>query len=704
MIARPFALSGFSFVFGLIVLNVAEGATAVLAVAAVGCILLALFVKALPDRGVYIVAALSVIASCVSFEGSERFDYKPALSLADDNTEICAIVNDIKTRSDGTYYILDSVTIGNTEAEYRLWMCSEEKINVGDKIVFNGEVKSAGHDKETQRYYKSKGIYLYCKTDGKINIVATGERPFSALLYKSREFTSSSLLTLVGGDEGSLAVGMLTGDTNMMSGLVKNAFKACGLSHTLAVSGLHMNIIVLALYKLLVKISKRTRRVSVLLCIPVAVGYAAFSGFSVSAVRACVMVCIMLSGKLFSRKGDSLNSLGFAALIITLFNPYAVLDWSFMLSFSATLGIVIAMPLINKADEIICKKLRQKILSAFFTGISDAALVSVIATLFTLPVMILLAGTFSLVFLPANLATFAAVPVLMISAVITVVLNLLPFSFPVRILATVCRAVGKYMIWVTDGLSQFDFATVKVDSTVMKLWLAVVLIVVAFSVFFIADKKRSGIFCVLFTVGSLLVTSIGSAVADMGSVKITAVDADDAACFIVSQGTAAVLIGCDGSEYVAYNALYELDVTNIELAVIPKGIENSCIARLKNNFNIGEIAYGTQITDEFVYDFNGSKLTYVNMAEHDYCTLENESGSAMFIFGYDTPEFDADKTDFLFTLAQPPEWIDTADYKAVIVSSGGNTAVKSENVFSTFDNSNLTLGFNRWGKYKINTF
>ncbi len=704
MIARPFALVGFSFVFGLLVLNVSNGSTLIVAAVAAGCILVALLVKALPDRAVYVIAALGVVASCVSFEGSERFDYRPALSLADDNTEICAIVNDIKTKSDGTYYILDSVTIGNTEAEYRLWMRSEEKMNVGDKIVFNGEVKSAGQDEETHRYYKSKGIYLYCKADSEINTVAVGERPISALLYKAREFASSSLFKLVGGDEGGLAVGMLTGDTNKMSGSVKNAFKACGLSHTLAVSGLHMNIIVLALYKLLGRISKRTKRVSALLCIPVAVGYAAFSGFSVSAVRACVMVCVMLLGKLFLRKGDSLNSLGLAALIITLFNPYAVLDWSFMLSFSATLGIVIALPFISKTDEIICKKLRQKFLSAFFTGISDAALVSVIATLFTLPVMILLIDTFSLVFLPANLATFAAVPVLMISAVITVVLNLLTFSLPVRIAATVCRTVGKYVIWVTDILSEFDFATVKVDSTVMKLWLAAVLIVVAFAVFLIADKKRAGIFCVLFTVGSLAVTSIGSAVADMGSVKITAVDVEDAACFIVSHGTAAVLIGCEGSEYVAGNALEELGVTKIELAVIPKGIEHSCITQLKNNFNIGEIVYGTQKTDGFVYDFNGSKLTYVNMAEHDYCVLENESGSAMFIFGYDTPEFDADKTDFLFTLAQPPEWIDTADYKAVIVSAGGNTAVNSGNVFSTSDNSNLTLDFNRWGKYKINTF
>lgn len=717
MIARPFALAGFSFVFGLLVLNLAEGATVVVAAAAIGCILPALFVKELPDRAVYIVAALSIVASCVSFEGSERFDYNSALGLADDNTEICAVVTDIQVESDGTYYILDSVKIGEAEAEYKLRMRSEEQLNVGDKIEFAGEVKSVGQNKESHRYYKSKGIYLYCRADGEISILDSGERPLSELLYRARKFVSASLMSLVGGDEGSLAAGMLTGDKSLMSGSVINAFKACGLSHVLAVSGLHMNIIVLALYKLLGRISKRTKRLSALLCIPIAVGYAAFSGFSVSAVRACVMVCIMLVGKLFSRKGDPLNSLGLAALIITLFNPYAVLDWSFMLSFSATLGIVLSLPAISRADDFIYKKFRRKFIPDILTGISDAALVSAAATLFTLPVMILFVGSFSLLFLPANLATFAAVPVLMISAVITAALNLFPFSLPAQITATVCRIVGRYMLLVTDGLSDFSFATVKVDLVVMKIWLAVTLAVVAFTVFFIADRKRAGAFCILFTVGSLTVTSLVFAFVNAGSIKVTAVNVGDSACFIVSRGTSAVLIGCEGEEYIADGVLNELGITDIELAVVRRGADyrDLCIDGIYSRYSHGKtvaaadcetenLPSDTVKTDSFSFDFHSSEIRYENENGYERCVVSDKYGSVMFVFGTDTPEFNEAKTDFLFSLAQPPEWIDTRDYKAVIVSAGGNTAVSGGNVYSTYDNSNLTLDFNRWGKFKINAF
>ena len=61
-------------------------------------------------------------------------------------------------------------------------------------------------------------------------------------------------------------------------------------------------------------------------------------------------------------------------------------------------------------------------------------------------------------------------------------------------------------------------------------------------------------------------------------------------------------------------------------------------------------------------------------------------------------------TDFLFAKAQPPDWIDTSDYRAVIISAGGNTYIKDKNSYSTSDCGNITLRFNAWGKYKINSF
>lgn len=717
MISRPFALAGFSFVFGLLVLNYAGGATAVLLAAATGCLLIVLCAKSLPERATYIVAALGVVAACVSFEGKERFEYQSALNLEANSIKIKAVVTDIRTDTNGTYYTLDSVLIGSAQAEYKLRMLSHEKINIGDEIEFFGDVSSIGQNDEAHSYYKSKGIYLYCKADSAVKTVAVGKSPFAAAVFRVKTYISSSLESLVGGEEGKLAVSMLTGDKGTMSGTVSNSFKACGLSHTLAVSGLHMNIIVLALYRFLRAVSKSTKRVSALLCIPIAVGYAALSGFSVSALRACIMVSVMLSGKLISRKGDSLNSLGLAALIITLPNPYAVADWSFMLSFSATLGIVLFLPYIESVDLHICKRVKHKFLSAVFTSLSDAAVVSCVATLFTLPVMILFVGTFSLVFLPANLMSFFAVPVLMISAVVTVLMSLLPFGFFARVAAFVCRTVCRYMLWLVRFLADNEFATVKVDSSVMKLWLAAVLIAVALILFFVADRKRAYIFSAVLTACSLAVTSCAFAAVNMGSIKVTAVYAKDAACFIVSHGTSAVLIGCDGAEYVVSNVFDKLGVTDVELAVVHKRADknNLCIDGLYDNFshgqtvaakdcNINKLPADTVKTDSFAYDFHGSEIRYECVDGYDRCVLESKWGSVLFVFGYDTPQFDVGRTDFLFTLAEPPVWINTEEYKAVIVSAGGNTAVNSDNVYSTYENSNLTLDFNRWEKYKINSF
>ena len=110
--------------------------------------------------------------------------------------------------------------------------------------------------------------------------------------------------------------------------------------------------------------------------------------------------------------------------------------------------------------------------------------------------------------------------------------------------------------------------------------------------------------------------------------------------------------------------------------------------------------------DDFSFDFYGSRITYKSLNGYDICRLDSQSGSVLFTFGIATPSdlLTDTSADFLFTKAQPPKWIDTADYKAVIISAGGNTYINSRNSYSTSDCGNITLRFNAWGRHKINSF
>ncbi len=720
MIARPFAFVGLSYVFALVMLGVVGMNVWVLAACAAGCAAAALFLKRLYGRAVYAVCGVSIIAACISFSYAETLVYAPAFDFIGEDLSVTATVTEIEFSRDNTYYILRADEIGGREADckMRLWLKEPVGAAVGDTVSFVGDIKKIGQTEESHSYYKSNGIFLNVRADGYVSLIKADKHPLGYYAHVARSYAGDALRRFVGGDGGDLAVSMLTGDKSRLDITVNNAFKACGLSHTLAVSGLHMNVIVLALYKLVRLLFKKARRVSALLCIPVALFYVVFSGFSVSAVRACVMITVMLSGVVISRRNDPLNSLGLAALIITLFNPYAVSDWSFMLSFSSTLGIVLFSPVLSSVDKRIKQKIKNKAVSSLVVGVSDALAVSVVATACTMPVMILFVGRISLVFAPANLAVFFAVPVFMVSAVCTVLISLLPFDLPAQAVAFVCRAVGHYLLKVADTLSGALFSSVRVDSFVLTVWLAVILAVSAFAVFLIRDRKRLAVFGTVLVSASLTVTCLVSAFADFGKVNVTAVNVLDGACFIVSKGTSAVMVGCSGDEYVVSNVLDELGVSRLEAVIIPvctKENDNCADTLSKMYVTDKSVAYmgcdfenlpdGIIRTDNFSYDFHGIRINYYYDSGYDYCTLTTDTKSALFVFGANTPQslIKDTKADYLFTRAQPPVWINMADYDAVVVSSGGNTFVNSDTVYSTFDNSHFTLSFGKGREYKINS-
>ncbi len=717
MIARPFASVGLSCVFALVMLGTVGINVWVLVVCAVGCALVALFVRCLQGRAIYAVCSLSIIASCISFVCTENFVYTAALNLAGEDLSVTATVTEIEFSRGNTYYTLRADTIDGREADCKMRMWLEKPVGavIGDAVSFVGDIKEIGQTEESHTYYKSNGIFLSVRADGDVSVIPADNRPLGYYADVVRNYAGDALRRLVGGDSGSLAVSMLTGDKSLLDSSVNSAFRACGLSHTLAVSGLHMNVIVLAMYNLVRRIFKKARRFSALLCIPTAVLYALFCGFSVSAVRACIMITVMLLGIGISRRSDALNSLGLAALIITLFNPYAVSDWSFMLSFSSTLGIVLFSPLISSAGRKIKQKIKNKAVSSVVIAVSDALAVSFVATACTLPVMILFVGRISLVFAPANLAVFFAVPVFMVMSVLTVFASFLPFDFLAQSIAFVCRAAGGYLLRVADMLSDFPLSNVSADSTALIVCLAFVLAASAFAVYLIRDRKRLAVYGVVLVSASLAVACTVSAVANFGRVNVTAVNVLDGSCFIVSKGTSAVLVGCSGDEYVVGNVLKELGITRIEAVVVPSFTDDkdNCADTISNSCKTLQTVACTECdlenlpedvikTDEFSCEFHGVRINYYYRDGYDYCALTTDTQSALFVFGTDTPESlikDAD-ADFLFTRAQPPLWVDMSDYAAVVVSSGGNTFVNSDNVYSTFDNSHFTLSFGNGRGYK----
>lgn len=170
---------------------------------------------------------------------------------------------------------------------------------------------------------------------------------------------------------------LIIGDKTNLEDEIKEDFKNNGLSHILAISGMHISCIILITNKILDKISYKKRRKQALLII-ILIVYGLIIGFIVSGVRAIIMAILMISSKMIYRKNNSLISITISCLIILICNPYYLVDTGFLLSFGATIGILCIFPKINIIN------VQNKI----FKNILEGLLVTVSVSLAIFPITI----------------------------------------------------------------------------------------------------------------------------------------------------------------------------------------------------------------------------------------------------------------------------------------------------------------------------
>ncbi len=638
MIARPFALVGFSLALALIALNLVEGAAIVLAAFAFCSLIICVLLKSFERRGMCAAVMLSVLLACAVFSVHEAYAYAPSVSVAGDERNISAKTVSLPSKNQsGWSYILDVEKIDGIAAEGKLFLTVEQPLDadVFDTIAFTGDIISVEScAADILAYYKAKGIFWQCSGVTEYSVIPCAVKPLGYWLLSAKAYIIQRINSLMHGDSAALAVGMLTGDTGFLSNGAYVAFRRTGLSHVLSVSGLHMSVIVLSLYSLLCGISKRYIKLWAVLCIAVAVFYAGVSGFSQSVVRSAVMVCIVFFGRIISKRADTLNSLGLAAFAITFANPYAAVDWSFMLSFSATLGIVLTAKSIDKFSASVCKKIRPSWLAVCFAKLINAAGISLAATVFCLPVTVFFIGFISLVFLPANILTMYAVAAGLILSLICVV----PMGFVSNITAFLCTKLCDYLLAVTSWLSDFRYAGISVDSGFAKLTVAAAVIIIAAAVLFVKGDKIFRRACIAAVCGVVLLNTGYSLVMEADRVDITYTDK----CVVILKAQDAVVIG-SGSNVLksADEILYDSsENVTVLLPCAVSGKAPNKAEKFFSKYNVKNVVASQQndvinyarryeITSSTSFDFYNTKITY----SPDYCTVEAESGTTAIVFG-----------------------------------------------------------------------
>jgi competence protein ComEC len=164
-----------------------------------------------------------------------------------------------------------------------------------------------------------------------------------------RSSMSELLEKTVKEDVRPLFKAILLGEKGDMDPDTRTAFSRAGLSHLMAVSGMHVGFVLMPVWFLIPLFwTHRAGRAAGLFTVGMILFlYAGLTGFSASVSRASLTACLLAFGKLFQRNRDSLNTTGAAAIILLLWDPDWLFDVGFQMSFTAVVIILVLGPVMR---------------------------------------------------------------------------------------------------------------------------------------------------------------------------------------------------------------------------------------------------------------------------------------------------------------------------------------------------------------------
>jgi competence protein ComEC len=273
----------------------------------------------------------------------------------------------------------------------------------GDRVRLTGELRTPPvlEDFSYRDVLARKGIY---STMGYTQIDVLAEHqadPIREFLFDFRARAHAMILRLLPSPQAGLLSGILLGIDDDISPDVADAFSAVGATHVIVISGSNVVIVVGLLQSLTRRVMRQ--RLSAAVTIFGVVFYTIFVGGDPAVTRASFMVGLGLVGSQLSRQSYGMSSLGFAALAMTVINPYTLWDVSFQLSFLATLGLILYVePLQGFLEKGLLKMLTAERAKVIVGAVSDAFVVTIAAQITTTPIIVLYFGRFSPLSLPTN--------------------------------------------------------------------------------------------------------------------------------------------------------------------------------------------------------------------------------------------------------------------------------------------------------------
>ena len=395
--------------------------------------------------------------------------------------------------------------IGQTvllEGRYEIW---EEPANPGQ---FN-----------LGKYYVSQGILGQFK---KCKILKQGNSfsRFREEMWSVRQKAVKLLEQELGKEDGAVISAMLLGEKSGLDEEQKSLYQRNGISHILAISGLHLTLLGMGVFRVLKVILASHRKASVAAIMIMSL-YCVFTGNSISTIRATIMFVLSFIAEILGRSYDSLSALGLAAILQLFMNPYVLNNSGFLLSFLAVVGVTFISP---GLQEMMGAKGK----------LGKSLCVSLSATITTLPVLLWNYGAYPWYSVFLNLLILPFMSVLLFLAVVLVMWGLL--MEPTSIVVGGMKWILEYFEWCCRIFERVMFQDGYTGSPgVLQIILYACLVAVAIS-------------------GMVKYSSLGRKMILLSAINILTLNLSfgaEVTMLDVGQGDSVVIRNCNGNVYIS---------------------------------------------------------------------------------------------------------------------------------------------------------
>ena len=451
-------------------------------------------------------------------------------------------------------------------------------------------------------YIKAEGISFYAQ-----GYALSSEKCNKKLLLKSafytREYFSSSIDSMFSSSDvtSSFIKALILGEKSDLSDELYSYYGRLGITHIIAVSGLHFTIIVMTLFNVLCRLGIKQKPRSII-CILFAIFYCLVSGASPSSVRAMIMIIVYLMGKFLLYKTDTLSSICIAATIILTLNPFSFYSVSFVLSFLATFAISISPELFEIFDLYHKPKIIKKL-----NRISQSVFITLIITMFIAPTLYSRFQTFSLITPVANLVLSIIFPIIMYISLFSVIIS--PFGISEIFSKVISKIIELFHVLIEKA------ASIKGVSIVpQKQLISIVVIIIVFCVIFaLFFKKKHRSFLIKISVLVFIISVLFSVVTNiyvLNKYNQIFFSDDGSSALLFREGE--IIYITENEDKIDKEFLLNHNVLDIDSFVI-KNINDSKTANKKiNNFFI-----------QFMFDKIYTNSTDLNLNKSNVLSIED---------------------------------------------------------------------------------